>query len=232
MHIVAEEYDEGQRPGNRVGDQQDLIGADRRSISLVVVESCVHPGETQTAASDDGRDHREDGALDAAEHAGAAVHEAAEEVRHDDTEHAREAESYAFGRIRKIQKQQRFTENVRERAERQTDECDRQERRTVDRIQTVVPLRAVVLAREGHTALCERIHTGVDERIDIHARGITRHAGCAERVNARLDDDVRKGEQCVLKSHRKAELHDLCERLFMDAELEDEDPALAIKMEK
>ena len=77
MDIVAEEYDEGQRPGNRVGDQQDLVGADRRGALLEVVEGSVHPGETQTAAADDSRDHREDGALDAAEHAGAAVHEAA-----------------------------------------------------------------------------------------------------------------------------------------------------------
>ena len=63
------------------------------------------------------------------------------------------------------------------------------------------------------------------KRIDIHARGITRHTGRTKRVNARLDDDVRKGEERILKTYRKAELQDLCQRLLMDAELEDEDPA-------
>ena len=132
--VIAEKYDEGDRPGDRVRKKKDLVRGYRSGIVLVVVESSEDPQKTKSATSDNSRDHREYGAFDATEHTGTAVHKSAEEVRNNDEQHSGQAECHALRGIRKIQAQKRCAEQIRERSERQSDESDRQKRGAVDRV--------------------------------------------------------------------------------------------------
>ena len=188
--VVREEYNEGQKPGDRIRKQKDLVGLDAMYGFLIVGKNGVHPDKTQTAAADDGGEHGEDGTLDTTEDSGTAVHKAAKEIRYYQHQHTGHAVIHADRGVRQIDPKKRMTEKISQNTKRESDGRDGKKRGTIDRVETIVFLRTVVLSGKSHAALSKRIHAGIDERVDIHAGAVTGRTRSTEGVYGGLDDNV------------------------------------------
>ena len=88
-----------------------------------------------------------------------------------------------------------------------------------DAVEVVIPAGTHVLAGEGDCGLGKGVHAGIDEALDVGSSRVARHDRGAEGIDRRLDDDIGKAEQGALQTGGQADLQDLNQRTFVEAQM-------------
>ncbi len=204
---------ERNRPGDRIGEKQNLC-----RMVLRKPEDGRNPEDAEPA----GAEHRDNGRRDTVAHAadGAdnGVHHAAEEI-----DAADDAEAYHTGSnggvcIRVNAKQRRTEENGKV-SEQQACGNGAELGADQDSVDSGIFSRPDVLACKRECRLMEAVHGYPDEALNIGGSRAACNHGISQRVDGRLDNDVRKREDYALESCRHADFYKHPEGRPVNAEL-------------
>ena len=161
---------EGNGPGDRIGNIQTLRGMELRNL-----ENGVDPADADAADTEHGQHHGNEGFAKAAQCAGGHIHQTTDPVSQTDEAESQHAVTDGFLGVCDIQRQQGRTEPVGQGAQNQSGDGNADQADGQRSGNTLILPGTGVLTDKVHGGLMEGVQRGVDETFDIACGGIAGH---------------------------------------------------------
>lgn len=189
-----------------------------RADRMEVGEHGVDPRHAEHARAEEHEDHRHEALSKAARGGGGAVHRGRDREREAHDPDAREARLDDVG-FRREEREKLVPEQQEQPAEHRCGYCGIAERQQVALEHAARFARAVVLPDKARAGDVKRVHHGVDEVIHIARRGVALDDDGAERIDARLNEEVCDREDRVLQTCRHADRQRVDGLVLVEADL-------------
>ena len=196
---------------------------------MEVRENEQYPQNAEDTCAEQHDDERRKRLADAAHRPAEDLHETMREVKDEYGPHALHAPIDDHGFFREQQHQLR-PEIQRRQRHRHDDDLRQADTVEDEHLHTFERPSTVQLPRKTDGRVVETTGPRVHHHFDVQRGRVSGHCQCAERIDGRLDENIRKGETYALESSRKAQFHDLLENVRLDCQSAETQPANFIRL--